>query len=96
MAIVPYMSLILRVFRILFSNEKPEIVDFSWRFIPDTHIADVNGKTYYVIKSELPVLYEGMVIMLNWHVKGAYSIDVSPLGKSLKGNAAHVVITPIH
>jgi hypothetical protein len=92
MAIIPFLPTIIRILRILFSNEAPSIKDFSWRFIPDMKITDVKDMQFYVIKSENPVVYEGMVIMLNWFVEGSYRVDIQPLGKNLKGNSGFVVL----
>lgn len=92
MAFIPYAGYFFKALKIKFSNEKTEIVDFSWRLIPDLKLGSILDKQYYITNSENPFLYEGMVVLICWRVTGAYRIDVEPLGRDLKGNNARVVI----
>ena len=94
MALFPYMGFIGRYVYLWLSNTKPQIVNFSWRLIPDTRIGNVADKSYYVTRSEKSLLFDGMVLMLNWHVTGAYRIDVFPLGRNIKGNCAYLSLRP--
>jgi hypothetical protein len=92
LAIIPFMGYIISYLRIKFSNQKLEIVDFSWRLIPDQLFEKSDERSLYFSSVGAPVLYEGMVILLTWKVIGAHRIDVHPLGSKLKGNSARVVI----
>jgi len=92
LALIPYMGYVLSFLRIKFSNQKLEILDFSWRLIPDQLFEKSKERSLYYSSVGAPVLYEGMVILLTWKVVGAYRIDVNPLGSRLKGNSARVVI----
>ena len=92
MFLIPFMDQLKSIFWIIISNKKDEIVDFSWRLIPDSKIGEIAEKKFYLLKSEYPIIYEGMIILINWQVIGAYRIDIKPMGKNLKGNAAKVVL----
>ena len=92
MAIFPFLGTIWRAIYVLFSNEKTGVHDFSWRFIPNRKMDDDGERTLYVTPSERPVIYEGMVIMLTWHVGGAFRTDVLPVKKRMKGNVAFVPV----
>lgn len=93
MFLIPFMDQITSIFWIIISNKKAEIVDFSWRLIPDLNIGERAEKKFYFLKTEYPIIYEGMIILINWQVIGAYRIDIKPLGKNLKGNTAKVVLS---
>lgn len=93
MALAPFVGTLWKAFSVLFRNEKAEIHDFSWRFIPNWKMGGTDKGTLHVLPSERPVVYEGMVIMLSWHVRGAFRTDVLPLKKRMKGNVAFV---PVH
>jgi hypothetical protein len=93
MFLIPFMDQLKSIFWIIISNKKAEIVDFSWRLIPDSKIGEIAEKKFYLLKSEYPIIYEGMIILINWQVIGAYRIDIKPLGENLKGNAAKVVLS---
>ena len=92
MFLIPFMDQLKSIFWIIISNKKAGIVDFSWRLIPDSKIGEIAEKKFYLLKSEYPIIYEGMIILINWQVIGAYRIDIKPMGKNLKGNAAKVVL----
>ncbi len=94
MAIFPYMGFIGRYIYLWLSNTKPQIVEFSWRIVPDMKIGHIADRNYYVTRSEKPILFDGMILMLNWHVTGAYRIDVFPLGQNIKGNCAYSSLGP--
>ena len=93
MFLIPFMDQITSIFWIIITKKKAEIVDFSWRLIPDLNIGERAEKKFYLLKTEHPIIYEGMIILINWQVIGAYRIDIKPLGKNLKGNAAKVVLS---
>jgi hypothetical protein len=88
MAYAPYAGLSFRWLRLLFSNQKPEILDFSWRVSQDHFLMTSKDKTYYLNAANQNFILEGGKLILNWYVKGAYRIDVLPIGKKLKGNTA--------
>lgn len=92
LALIPFFEYILLYLRIKFSNQKLEIVDFSWRLIPDQLFENSKEKSLFYSSVGAPVLYEGMVILLTWKVDAAYRIDIKPLGSRLKGNSARAVI----
>jgi hypothetical protein len=94
MALFPYIGFIGRYVYLWLSNTKPQIVDFSWRLVPDLKIGQIADSNYYLTKSEKPLLFDGMVLMLNWHVTGAYRIDIFPLGQNIKGNCAYLSLRP--
>lgn len=91
MAIIPYFHIIKRLLFIYFSNEPTEILDFSWRLAPDHLLVKKGNIRYYIQSNETQFILEGGKIILNWHVKGAYRIDIIGLGKNLKGNKAYVI-----
>jgi hypothetical protein len=92
LAIIPYFGLIKTYLRIKFSNQTPEIVEFSWRLIPDQLVGKTFDSSLYFSSQGATMLYEGMVILLTWKVIGTYSVDLEPLGTGLKGNSVYVVI----
>ncbi len=92
LALIPYFGLVQTYLRIKFANQTPEIVEFSWRLIPDQLVGKTFDSSLYFSSQGATMLYEGMAILLTWKVIGAYSVDLDPLGKGLKGNSAYVVI----
>ena len=88
MAIVPFWSKIRKVLKIKFSNQKSEILDFSWRLAPDHLLFKFKDKDYYLKSDGKQFVLEGGVIILSWNVVGAYQIDIEPVGSNLKGNTA--------
>lgn len=88
MAFAPYAKVTFKWLRLLFSNQEPEIIDFSWRVSKDHFLLNTRGKKYYLNASKQNFILEGGKLLLNWHVRGAYRIDVQPIGKKLKGNTA--------
>jgi len=91
LSIIPYLNIIFRIFIIFFRNEPSEIIDFSWRLAPDHLLIKKGEVSYYIRSNESQYILEGGKIILNWHVKGAYRIDIIGLGKKLKGNNAYVI-----
>jgi hypothetical protein len=90
MAVFPYASTILNWLKLKFGNQDPEILDFSWRISQDHFLMSSNGKKYYLNSSNQNFILEGGKLIINWHVKGAYRVDVLPIGKKLKGNTAMI------
>ena len=88
MAIVPFWSKIRKALKIKFTNQKSEILDFSWRLAPDHLLFKYKDKDYYLQSDGKQFVLEGGVIILSWHVVGAYQIDIEPVGTNLKGNTA--------
>ena len=88
MAIVPFWSKIRKALKIKFSNQKSEILDFSWRLAPDHLLFKFKDKDYYLKSDGKQFVLEGGVIILSWNVVGAYQIDIEPVGSNLKGNTA--------
>ena len=91
MAIIPYFGLIKRIVIIYFTNESPEIVDFSWRIAPDYLIHQAKDKEYFYQPNQ-GYVYIGCPIILTWQVKGAYRIDINPNYTQLKQNSLITVI----
>ena len=88
MAIVPFWSKLRKVLKIKFTNQKSEILDFSWRLTPDHLLFKFKDKDYYLQSDGKQFILEGGVIILSWNVVGAYQIDIEPVGSNLKGNTA--------
>jgi len=91
MALIPYYGLIKRILIIYFTNESPEIIDFSWRIAPDYLIHQAAEKEYYYQPSQ-GMVYIGCPIILTWQVKGAYRIDINPDYAKLKQNTLITII----
>jgi hypothetical protein len=91
LTIIPYFNTIKRMLFIVFSNEPSEIVDFSWRMATDHFLVSKGNKKYYIKSDESHFIIEGGKLILNWHVRGAYRIDIIGLGKKIKGNSAFVI-----
>lgn len=91
MALVPYLGTIGRFLKVIFKNEKAEILDFSWRIAKDHFLTRFKGKSYYLSAQGKNFVIEGGKIILNWNVKGAYRIDLLPIGQKMKGNTAFVI-----
>ena len=88
MAFAPNAKVTFKWLSLLFSNQEPKILDFSWRVSKDHFLLLSKGKKYYLNASKQNFILEGGKLIINWHVKGAYRIDVLPIGKKLKGNTA--------
>lgn len=91
--LIPYLGLFIRLIQIIFSGEKAEIVDFSWRIAP-SHLIHQNKKNQYYYLSTQDVLFVGCPIILTWTVKGAYRIEISPNFRNLKENSLITVVRP--
>jgi hypothetical protein len=91
LSIVPYWGRVNRILRIHLRDEKPEIIDFSWRVSPDHLLAFGKEKRYYIRPETTTFLLEGSVIRLNWDVRGAYRIDIPGIGNNITGNSVCVV-----
>lgn len=82
MAGMPYFGLVGRLMLLLLRRQmKAVVVRFDWF---ETGSGG-SGRPFFV---------EDTTAILHWEVEGAYRIDVLPIGRRLKGNAAEVVIKP--
>ena len=82
MAGLPYFGLVGRVLALLFSGQGKAVVNrFEWKGMDNGE----GARSFYV---------EGSTAVLCWEVQGAYRIDVLPIGRRLKGDAAEIVIKP--
>jgi len=79
---IPYFGLVGRVLALLFRGQRKAIVNrFEWKGMDNGE----GARSFYV---------EGSTAALCWEVQGAYRIDVLPIGRRLKGDAAEIVIKP--
>jgi hypothetical protein len=93
MLLIPFLGLFKRVLVILFSNEKAEIIDFSWRIAP-AHLIHQNQKKQYYYLSQQSAVIVGCPIILSWQVKGAFRIDIEPGFSALKENSLITIVKP--
>jgi hypothetical protein len=93
MLLIPFLGFFKRVIVIIFSNEKAEIIDFSWRIAP-AHLIHQNEKNQYYYMSQQSVVIVGCPIILSWQVKGAFRIDIDPGFSALKENSLITIIKP--
>lgn len=91
MLAIPYVGKFWRYVRILFEDEELEIVAFEHRIIPDVKVYEDQEETLYYMTKTSP-LVEGGKILLVWEVKGAGRIDISGIGKNLKGDTATIIL----
>lgn len=91
MVLLPQFRIIFNVIRLTYSAEKTEIIDFEILFSP------VISQEYQIIAAASPdFIVSGSKAVLYWKVKGVSRIDLTPLGRDIRGNAAEVVITPLN
>lgn len=93
MLLIPFLGFFKRVLVILFSNEKAEIIDFSWRIAP-AHLIHQNEANKYYYLSQNGAVIVGCPIILSWQVKGAFRIDIDPGFSALKENSLITIIKP--
>lgn len=93
MLLIPFLGFFKRVLVIIFSNEKAEIIDFSWRIAP-AHLIHQNQKKQYYYLSQQGAVIVGCPIILSWHVKGAFRIDIEPGFSALKENSLITIVNP--
>lgn len=78
---IPYYGFMVRILLLLFRRQlHAEVHRFDWNAVDH----ESSNRSFYI---------EGTALVLRWDVEGAYRIDVQPIGRRLKGNAAEIVIT---
>ncbi len=93
MVIIPYASLIKKYILFLIKPESLKIVFFKLESTPHVHIGkDGDGTDLYAEIDGEGIFIDGCSATLIWEVTGARNIDIHPVGKSLEGNAATVII----
>ena len=93
MVIIPYASLIKKYVLFLIKPEPLKIVFFKLESTPHVHVGkDSDGTDLYAEIAGEGILIDGCSATLIWGVTGARNIDIHPVGKSLEGNAATVII----
>jgi len=93
MVIIPYFSLIVRYTKFLIKPEPLHIAFFELRSTPHVHVGtDKEGAELYARIDGDGIFIDGCAATLIWQVTGARNIDILPVGKSLQGNSATVII----
>jgi len=77
----------------LIKHQPLQIEFFELESSPHVHIGkDQQGAELYAEIAGEGIFIDGCVATLIWEVTGARNIDIKPIGKSLKGNSATVII----
>ncbi len=93
MIIIPYASLIKNYILHLIKPEPLHIEFFELESSPHLHIGkDKQGADLYAEVAGEGIFINGCAATLIWKVTGAKNIDIHPVGKSLNGNAATIII----
>lgn len=93
MVIIPYASLIKRYVQHGLNPKPLQIVFFQLESSPHVPIGkDNTGAELYAEIAGEGIFIDGCAATLIWEVTGARNIDIKPIGKSLKGNSATVII----
>jgi hypothetical protein len=93
MVIIPYASLIKRYILFFIKPQPLNIAFFKLESSPHVHIGkDGDGTDLYAEIDGEGIFIDGCSATLIWEVTGARNIDIHPVGKSLEGNAATVII----
>lgn len=89
--LLPNISFIYRFLKSIYLFKQARIIDFSWRVSPDIFLGKIENKEHFWHSNQHSFVIEGGKIILNWHVIGAYRIDLMPLKKRIKGNTAEII-----
>jgi hypothetical protein len=93
LAIIPYTELIAKYIKQIVLRKKLELVFFEYSYAQELFVGkDENGADIYMDIPEDDVFIVGNKLQLYWEVKGCRRIDITHVGKNLKGNAASVII----
>jgi hypothetical protein len=97
MVVIPYLSLIKRYILFFIKSQPLKIEYFVLESSPHVHIGkDSEGVDLYAEIAGDGIFIDGCSATLIWGVTGARNIDIHPVGKSLEGNAATVIINASH
>jgi hypothetical protein len=93
LAMLPYTNIIAKYLKQIVLRKKLEIVFFEYSYAQDIYVGkDENGSDIYMDIPEDDVFIVGNKLKLFWEVKGYRRIDITHVGKNLKGNASSVII----
>jgi hypothetical protein len=93
MIIIPYASFIKRYILHLIKPQPLQIEFFELESSPHVYVGkDRQGAELYAEVAGEGIFIDGCAATLIWKVTGAKNIDIHPVGKSLDGNAATVII----
>jgi hypothetical protein len=93
MVVIPYLSLIKRYILFFIKPQPLKIEYFVLESSPHVFIGkDSEGVDLYAEIAGDGIFIDGSSATLIWGVTGARNIDIEPVGKSLKGNSATVII----
>jgi hypothetical protein len=91
--IIPYLSLIKKYIIYLIRPETLRIDFFELESSPHVYVGeDIDGADLYAEIVGEGIFIDGCSAMLIWGVTGARSVEIKPLGKTLNGNSATVII----
>jgi hypothetical protein len=94
LALMPYFDLIKLFFRQLVLRKELQIHFFEFSTEQNVYAGtDDQGNQVFIDLPGDDVFIIGQKIKLYWKVDGAYRVDIVPIGKGLKGNCAHVLVT---
>jgi len=91
LATIPLVPIILKIVLVLIRKEKSRIITFKYALSEDHFLGASTNAEYYKLSPDPNFIVEGGLILLTWHVTGAFRIDIEGVGKKLKGNSAYVL-----
>jgi hypothetical protein len=95
LALLPYTEIISKFLKQLVLRKKLEIQFFEYSVTQNIFAGkDDEGNDIYLDLPNDDIFISNTKLKLYWKVKGAYRVDLDPLGVKLKGNAAEVLINP--
>ena len=93
LTLLPYYETIIKYGKQIVLRENLEIVYFKYSTAPYVCIGkDSNGKELYASNNSDNLLINNSVLNFVWEVKGALKVDLLPVSKKVKGNAASIII----
>ena len=90
MLLIPFGSIIYSFIHFVVFPKPLQIHSFRYHFVEQ--LSNPNNTGSKDISPDFIV--KGSVLLISWQVTGAWRIDIEPIGRNLKGNAAYIVFDP--
>ena len=92
MLVIPFGRYIRALVRYIVHREPLVIEEFYCHVkIPEESTVTTIGTVY---NEKGGIMLKGHILILTWKVRGAWRVDLEPVGRDLRGNAAKVVLDP--
>lgn len=90
MLLIPFGSIIYAFIQYVIFPKPLQIHSFRYHFVES--LSDLENPDSKDASPDFIV--KGSVLLISWEVTGAWRIDIEPIGRNLKGNAASIIFDP--